>query len=104
MKNSIRKLKAVFIESNHDIDMLVNGPYPAFLKQWILSDKGHLSNIDASSLIQSKGKNLSLALLGHLSGNNNTIKIAEKTFESLVKRKISFSVCSREKVSGNFEV
>jgi len=104
MKNSISKLKAVFIESNHDIDMLINGPYPAFLKQWILSSQGHLSNIDASSLIQSKGKNLSLALLGHLSGNNNTIEVASKTFESLVKRKISFSVCSREEVSGKFEV
>ncbi len=49
-------------------------------------------------------ENLSLALLGHLSGNNNTVSIASKTFESLVKRKISFSVCSREEVSGKFEV
>ncbi|MBW2977505.1 MBL fold metallo-hydrolase [Candidatus Woesearchaeota archaeon] len=104
MKNYISKLKGVLLESNHDIDMLINGSYPAFLKQWILSDKGHLSNIDASSLIQSKGKNLSLALLGHLSGNNNTIEVVSKTFESLVKRKISFSVCSRDSVGGKFEV
>jgi phosphoribosyl 1,2-cyclic phosphodiesterase len=104
MQNIFPKLKAVLLESNHDIDMLINGPYPAYLKQWILSDKGHLSNIDASSLIQSHGRSLSLALLAHLSGNNNTPEIAEKTFEMLVKRKIDFAVCSREKESGSWKI
>jgi len=104
MKNIIGKLKAVLLESNHDIDMLIRGPYPAFLKQWILSDKGHLSNVHASSLIQDKGKNLDLVLLAHLSGNNNSPEVAEKTFETLVKRKIDFSVCSREKESGCWKI
>ena len=36
MEDSMKKLKAVLLESNHDIDMVLNGPYPAFLKQWIL--------------------------------------------------------------------
>ena len=104
MKDVIGKLKGVLIESNHDIDMLVNGSYPAFLKNWILSSYGHLSNIDASGLIQAKGKNLNLVLLGHLSGNNNTVEVAASTFEEIVKRKISYSVCSREKVTGGFEI
>ncbi len=104
MKDVISKLKGVLIESNHDIDMLVNGSYPAFLKNWILSSYGHLSNIDASGLIQAKGKNLSLVLLGHLSGNNNNVEVAAETFEKIVKRKISFSVCSRDDVSGGFEI
>ena len=88
MKDTLPKLKSVLLESNHDIDMLINGFYPHYLKQWILSDTGHLNNIDASNLIQNKGTNLSLALLGHLSGNNNSIEVVEKTFETLVKRKI----------------
>ena len=74
------------------------------LKNWILSDKGHLSNVHASSLIQEKGKKLSLALLGHLSGNNNTPSLAEKTYETLVKRKIDFSVLDRDKESGTWEL
>lgn len=102
MESVISKLKAVLLESNHDIDMVINGPYPAYLKQWILSDKGHLSNIHASSLIQSKGNNLSLALLGHLSGNNNTPDAAKKTFETLVKKKIHYYICSRDKETGCF--
>lgn len=103
--NSIMpKLNAVLLESNHDIEMLINGSYPEFLKKWILSDQGHLSNNCASTLIQSKGKNLQLALLGHLSENNNTPKVAKDTFEKIVKRKIDYSVCSRDKVSGTWEI
>ena len=98
------KLKAVLLESNHDMDMLINGSYPYFLKQWILSDEGHLSNINASSLIQSKGRNLSLALLAHLSGNNNTPKAVKAAYENLVKRKIEYTVCSREKESGSWKI
>lgn len=99
----MKRLKGVLIESNHDIDMLINGRYPAFLKQRILSDKGHLSNIHASELIKAKGKNIDLVLLGHLSGNNNTIDVAKKTFESIVGNK-EYHVCSRDKESGCWEI
>ena len=102
MEDAITKLKCVLIESNHDMDMLINGPYPNYLKKWILSDEGHLSNVVASSLIESKGKNLNLALLAHLSGNNNTAELAKRTFEILVNKKVDFVVCSRERESGNF--
>ena len=99
---AIKKMKGVLIESNHDIDMLMNGSYPAFLKQRILSDSGHLSNIHASSFVHEKGHNLSWALLGHLSANNNTIDKAKESFEVIVKRKIDYSVLSRDKESGSW--
>lgn len=102
MRDALPKLKGVLLESNHDIDMLINGHYPAYLKRWILSDEGHLSNVHASEFIQKKGNNLNLVLLGHLSGNNNTPQIAKKTFETLVKRKIDYDVCSRDKASGKW--
>lgn len=104
MENVLPKLRCVLLESNHDIDMLIKGPYPYYLKQWILSDRGHLSNINAGQFIQAKGANLSLALLGHLSGNNNTPKIAKATFEALVKRKMDYHVCSRDDFTGSFVV
>ncbi|MBW2983521.1 MBL fold metallo-hydrolase [Candidatus Woesearchaeota archaeon] len=102
MEDALPKLRCVLIESNHDIDMLINGPYPTYLKKWILSDEGHLSNVVASSLIESRGKDLSLALLAHLSGNNNTPELAKRTFEILVNRDIEYAVCSRERETGNF--
>jgi len=104
MEAVLPKLKGILLESNHDIDMVINGHYPPFLKQWILSDKGHLSNVHASSFLKEKGDNLSLVLLGHLSGNNNTPELAKAAFETLVKRKIDYSVCSRDNVSGKWEI
>jgi phosphoribosyl 1,2-cyclic phosphodiesterase len=102
MEDAMPKLKCVLLESNHDIDMLINGPYPAYLKKWILSDEGHLSNVHASALIEEKGKKLNIALLGHLSGNNNTPELARRTFETLVRRDMEYTVCSRERETGNF--
>ena len=35
----------LIIEANHDEQMLLNGPYPTYLKERILSPKGHQSNV-----------------------------------------------------------
>jgi len=104
MQDAIKKVKAVLLESNHDIDMVVKGPYPYFLKNWILSDEGHLSNIHASTLINEYAKNLSVAILGHLSGNNNTSDLCMKAFETLVKKKIEVEVANRDDKTGTFNV
>lgn len=64
---------AVILESNHDLDMLKYGRYPIYLKQRILGNFGHLSNIDAAKtaleLVKSGTKHI---MLGHLSKENNT--------------------------------
>ena len=64
---------AVILESNHDLDMLMNGIYPYQLKQRVASRRGHLSNPDsacfAARLCQAGTKSLMLA---HLSQENNT--------------------------------
>jgi len=67
----------VIIESNHDLEMLKNGPYPYMLKKRILSQYGHLSN-DASAsvierLIRTGTKNF---ILAHLSEENNLPELA----------------------------
>jgi phosphoribosyl 1,2-cyclic phosphodiesterase len=98
------KLQAVLLESNHDLDMLINGPYPAYLKKWIQSETGHLSNATASNLIQERGLNLSLALLGHISAINNTPQLAAKTFEEVNGREMEFHVCSREGITGLWRI
>ena len=41
---NLKDLNAVLLESNHDIHMLEVGPYPYYLKQKVLGDRGHLSN------------------------------------------------------------
>ena len=65
--------EAVIIESNHDIDMLRYGEYPYYLKQRILSPRGHLSN-DACAELATKLSfcGTKYIILGHLSRENNT--------------------------------
>ena len=67
----------IFIESNYDRDMLLNGSYPWFLKQRIQSEKGHLSNADcAAELRRLAERGVSQFMLGHLSEENNSPEIA----------------------------
>ncbi|MEM4260517.1 MAG: MBL fold metallo-hydrolase, partial [Candidatus Woesearchaeota archaeon] len=79
-------------------------PYPSHLKMRVFSDKGHLSNIDASEFINEEGKHLSLVLLGHISETNNTPELVRKTFETIVKKKTEYELLSRNKESGVWEL
>ena len=76
------------LESNHDVEMLMNGKYPYHLKKRILGNKGHLSNDDAgyylSEFIGSKTKTV---ILAHLSDDNNTYDKAYDTVSNILKSK-----------------
>ncbi len=78
---------AYVIESNHDEEMLMDGPYPRFLKERVISDKGHLSNrTTAKYLRKIMGNNTKNVVLAHLSENNNT---EEKALEAMKEEKIN---------------
>lgn len=69
----------ILLESNHDKNMLNNGPYPYYLKQRILSDKGHLSNeACAEAACHFINTGTTRLVLGHLSRENNTATAAMK--------------------------
>lgn len=72
---------AVFLEANYDEDLLANGRYPAFLKQRIRGDQGHLSNQQALALLKTyKPSFMSHVLLSHLSKDNNSPVVARDLF------------------------
>jgi phosphoribosyl 1,2-cyclic phosphodiesterase len=65
------------LESNHDPEMLINGPYPWPIKQRILSRTGHLSNADSAALLaRVASSELAAVFLAHLSQQNNTPELA----------------------------
>lgn len=71
---------AVILESNHDPQMLKDGPYPPYLQERILSPFGHLSNEDCASFLSLLAAGgLEKALLFHLSRDNNTPRLALET-------------------------
>ncbi len=75
-------------ESNHDVEMLMNGRYPFHLKKRILSDKGHLSNADAAYyLSEFIGDNTNTIVLAHLSDDNNTYDAALDTLNGVLASK-----------------
>lgn len=70
----------ILLESNHDVNMLNNGPYPFYLKQRILSDRGHLSNeACAKAACHFINTGTTRLVLGHLSRENNTATAAFRT-------------------------
>lgn len=76
-------MDAVFIESNHDRQMLRVGPYPAWLKSRISSRVGHLSNDQCGDLAVSLAKSgVKGFVLAHLSRENNTPDLAFGTVTS----------------------
>jgi phosphoribosyl 1,2-cyclic phosphodiesterase len=85
---AINESDFVFLESNHDVKMLEEGPYLPFHKKWILSDKGHLSNLQAALAVLEYGKQeLRGVTLAHLSSVNNTSLLAETSFRNIMKER-----------------
>lgn len=73
VKEHLKGSNILYLESNHDPDMLINGPYPWHLKQRIKSRTGHLSNMDTGALISElKTDALKHVILAHLSEENNS--------------------------------
>jgi phosphoribosyl 1,2-cyclic phosphodiesterase len=61
------------VESNHDVELLLRGPYSAELKRRVLGPRGHLSNDQAADLVGALiGPRLHTLVLAHLSEQNNT--------------------------------
>lgn len=73
----MRNLDLLYLEANHDVHMLQVGPYPYYLKQRILGEKGHLSNESAGKLLSRLlHDNMQAIVLGHLSKENNLPELA----------------------------
>ena len=78
--NKLKNSDIMVIEANHDIRMLQAGPYPYYLKQRILGNRGHLSNERSGQLIKALlNSHIKAILLGHLSKENNFEELAYET-------------------------
>ncbi len=77
VREHLKNSTALYLESNHDPEMLTNGPYPWHLKQRIKSRMGHLSNVDTRNLVSELlHQDLKHIILAHLSDENNHPKKA----------------------------
>ena len=95
----LKNKKIYIMESNHDIEMLEEGPYPYHLKQRVWSDKGHLSNkMSAEYLSNLIGDNTYAVVLAHLSEINNKEELAILEFnEKENNRRVEKLIVARQK-------
>jgi len=86
----LRGCDVLMLESNHDVDMLRDGPYPWSVKQRVMSRVGHLSNHAAAEFL-AKGYDGGAAyvVLAHLSENNNMPELARISAEQALRDRMS---------------
>jgi len=99
VKEHLKDSHILYLESNHDPEMLINGSYPWHLKQRIKGRTGHLSNMDAKTLISEvKTDLLQHVILAHLSEENNSPqKAALEVAKSLNGSNIALHVAGPDK-------
>lgn len=88
VQEAVRGCDLLVCEANHDEDWVRSGPYPYYLKQRILGDRGHLSNEAGAELAaQAVESGTRAVVLAHLSKENNTPvrarMVAEQRLQSM---------------------
>ena len=87
VQTALDKVDILVIESNHDGEMLRNGPYPASLKRRIAGSEGHLSNRAAGvAAAECAHRGMSQIVLAHLSETNNDPQTATSTMKQALRK------------------
>lgn len=90
VKQALRDVDVLLLESNHDLEMLKDGPYPWSVKQRVLSRVGHLSNAAvAEFLLRDYDGGAHTIVLGHLSEQNNLPELARLAAEDAIGDRLS---------------
>jgi len=90
VKAALRRVDVMLLESNHDLEMLKDGPYPWSVKQRVLSRVGHLSNrATAEFLARDYDGGATYIVLGHLSEQNNNPSLALLAAEQAIGGRMS---------------
>jgi phosphoribosyl 1,2-cyclic phosphodiesterase len=94
----LQDCRALVLETNHDEELLRDGPYPWKLKQRVRSNHGHLSNNAAGNLLQSLLWNgLETVFLGHLSETNNRPDLAVEVVREVLEKQ---NICEPQVLLG----
>ena len=90
VKAQLQGVDLLLLESNHDLEMLRDGPYPWSVKQRVLSRVGHLSNEAAATYLETEyDGQATYVILGHLSESNNLPELARITAERALNGRAS---------------
>ena len=103
--SSYSKCNALLLECNYDYDMLLDGPYPQFLKARVSGMFGHLSNKQAADLLLALDlSRLKTLVIGHISAKNNDVSLIKAAIEPLCGEDIVLSFADQESGSPWIEI
>jgi hypothetical protein len=103
VKAQLKGVDLLLLESNHDLEMLRDGPYPWQVKQRVLSRVGHLSNEATAEFLEtSYDGQATYVILGHLSESNNLPDLARVTAERALVGRASL-LANRLMLAGQHE-
>ena len=75
----------LLVEANHDLDMLLNGPYPEFLKERVAGAWGHLNNQQTATLLSGiDQERIQQIVIGHISDKNNSLENVREAIEAVI--------------------
>ena len=84
---ALQGCRVLALEANHDPIMLKNGPYPRALQERVSSERGHLSNGQASEELKSLlHPGLEEVIAMHISENNNTYRLPVECLREVVRQ------------------
>jgi phosphoribosyl 1,2-cyclic phosphodiesterase len=90
VQQRLRGCDVLMIESNHDLEMLRDGPYPWSVKQRVMSRVGHLSNEAAASFLEKNYDGAATyVVLAHLSDSNNLPELARVAAEWALRERMN---------------
>ena len=112
MAGYIREADYLVIEANHDIEMLMHGSYPEYLKRRITCGTGHLNNtVCGEAIAQNMTERLKKVFLCHLSEENNHPELARKSVEAVLRsygiivgKDLTLDVLKRTMPTGIFDL
>lgn len=102
VEHNLKNCDHLYIEANHEVDMVHASARPMIYKQRVLGRNGHLSNSDSGKLIAKiANSRLKSVYLAHLSSECNTPEKALSIVKSHLESSISFeiSIADQYKIS-----
>jgi phosphoribosyl 1,2-cyclic phosphodiesterase len=89
-KQALKRCDVLMLESNHDLEMLRDGPYPWSVKQRVMSRVGHLSNDAAAEFLEKNyDGGAAFVVLAHLSESNNLPELARVSAERALRDRMN---------------
>lgn len=103
VQNKLQECDYLYLEANHQVEMVHACARPPIYKQRVLGRLGHLSNVQAADLLKTLlNKSLKHVFLAHLSSECNHPELAQKTLQAVLdseKTNASLSIAYQEQVS-----